>query len=44
MRLVFNSTEGDGCYLRRKDLNSDTHINIIDIGEIRPLFRKSCTP
>ncbi len=44
LRPVFNSLQGDGRYLARKDLNADTQINIIDVGALRPVFGKSCAP
>ncbi len=44
MRSVFNSVQGDGRYVARKDLNADTKINIIDIGALRPFFGKACPP
>jgi len=42
MRPVFNSTDGDGVYVKRKDLNANGSINIVDVGAVRPHFGQGC--
>ncbi len=42
LRNVFNSTDGDGRYEKRKDLSADGNINIVDVGAMRPVFHWNC--
>ena len=43
-RFVWNSVDGDGRYVRRKDLNADHKIDILDVAALRFFFNKTCTP
>ncbi len=43
-RFVWNSTSGDGRYVKRKDLNADGSINILDVAQLRFFWNKTCTP